>query len=262
MKSRSLFVVGPPGVGKTTLVRGLLRMASTGDLPPGSYLTQKPLPKWTVSMVGTEYYVAAGHYVGGSYDGADTVGYGDVAKQLNDWRDRVLPRVRPSLTIFDGDRFSHGAALAEVAKHSEVLCLHLDVDERGLKERHALRGSTQNAAWVKGRITKAKRFATDFAGRGRRLFLQTGGVPPGKLCDIAEGFVRGEQPLTVADIEDARRKLEAQSVVPNASGMITFVPDEHGVFQPHPGPGPDLDFLAKHGNAHARAKAKKHGGRA
>jgi len=55
--SSAVFVIGPPGVGKTTAIRPML--------DEGSTLIDKP--KWTVGP----HVVAPGHYTGKTFDGAD-----------------------------------------------------------------------------------------------------------------------------------------------------------------------------------------------
>lgn len=177
---KSLFIVGPPGVGKTTLVRGLLKMSPEGELPIGSHLV--PKPKWTV----TPDAVAAGHYTGDTFDGADTVGYGDVNKTLDYWTKTLVPSPVP-LTIFDGDRFSHASALEIVKEVSVVFCLHLSLGDDELERRRRERGSKQNEAWMKGRVTKARRFADDFDGEVKNI--NVAGLTPARLVAQAHVFV-------------------------------------------------------------------------
>jgi hypothetical protein len=107
-----VWVVGEPGVGKTTLVReGLLEddMELVGP------------PKWTVGQA----VAAAGHYSGGKFDGADTVPYNGAAAALDYWATRL--HTFP-LTIFDGDRFSNDNAVkffhAREVTH-RLCCIHV-----------------------------------------------------------------------------------------------------------------------------------------
>ena len=151
MRRTAAFIVGAPGVGKTTALAALLD-------PFGTQLV--PSPKWTlcspVAMVG--------HYTGASHDGGDTVPYNGAQAALDFWRDYLL--TDPSLVafVFDGDRFSTANVLSFVMEHAEkndvdVCCVYLDASQEALDERRAARGSTQDPAWMKGRGTKAARFA-------------------------------------------------------------------------------------------------------
>jgi GTPase SAR1 family protein len=148
----AIFVVGAPGVGKTTLVRQLL---------DGVALIEKP--KWTVGRK----VVAAGHYKGDTFDGADMVPYNGAQDALIYWRDSL--RDRP-FVIFDGDRFSNQTTL-DFLRGQDLIgrfyCVHLVAREDILAARRAKRGSNQNPSWMLGRATKAARFfeRTDWTGR-------------------------------------------------------------------------------------------------
>ena len=141
----ALFVVGPPGVGKTAALRSILPF----------YYDLHPNPKWTLSRG----VALVGHYGSGTFDGGDTVPYNGGASAVNFWRQEVAPKI--PLAIFDGDRFSHAGAMraVECVEGVTAACVHLFCDETALAERRAARGNTQNASWMAGRVTKAKRFA-------------------------------------------------------------------------------------------------------
>jgi hypothetical protein len=114
-------------------------------------------PKWTV---GREV-VAAGHYTGGAFDGADTVPYNGVSDALDLW-DKSLSDRR--LTILDGDRFSSSKVERWFRERGHpTIVAHLTASAELLAARRLQRGSNQNAAWMKGRATKAERFARRFA---------------------------------------------------------------------------------------------------
>lgn len=177
------FLVGPPGVGKTTFARRLLGLAASGELPPGGYLTEKP--KWTI--IGNDI-AAAGHYTGGTFDGADTVPYNGVEAALADWDQNIREKV--ALTLFDGDRFSHAKAFEFVRARVPVLVMHLAGDAELLAARRAARGSNQNASWLKGRETKARRFAQDAENDGVAVFLANATAPTDALVEQFRDLLR------------------------------------------------------------------------
>lgn len=145
----ALFVVGAPGAGKTTLVRALL-----GDLLNYS-TTNPPRPKWTIAHDGS--ICAAGWYVGHTFDGADRVPYNGANAALMYWRRWLWDT---PLAIFDGDRFSNMSTVDWMnVEGARIRCVRLDASATTLDCRRKLRGSRQNAAWMKGRETKARRFA-------------------------------------------------------------------------------------------------------
>jgi hypothetical protein len=176
--SRVLFIVGAPGAGKTTLVRGLLGM-DRADLPIGGYLIEKP--KWTVTPALT----AAGHYTNTTFDGADMVPYNGAAAALAYWQAHLA--ASSPLTIFDGDRFSNGGVLTTLRGH-QLECVHLIAPASALEERRLARGSNQNASWMKGRASKAANFAKLFAPEARCEV--DGGAEPSVLLERLRVIIR------------------------------------------------------------------------
>lgn len=166
MTKRALFIVGAPGVGKTSAVR----------LGLGADPFTVPKPRWTIGRDGAVW--AAGHYLGQTFDGADTVPYNGAREALTFWERKATAR----LTIFDGDRFSNEAAIAHVEAalgEANVLCVHLTAGGSVLDARRAARGSKQNASWMAGRVTKASNVATRFQSLGRlALALDTSSLGP------------------------------------------------------------------------------------
>jgi hypothetical protein len=169
-----LFVLGAPGVGKTSLVRRFLE--------PDSYSVIRP--KWTVG----ERVCAAGHYLGNQYDGADTVPYNGVQEALRFWESELRTK---ELTIFDGDRFSNANVLdffRRTVPEAKVEYVLLRASDEVLKARREERGSNQNPSWMKGRQTKAERFAKAI---GWGVEIYTSESLPSSVYAIARTAVEG-----------------------------------------------------------------------
>lgn len=151
MKNTVVWVVGEPGAGKTTLVSSLI----------DNKRNIIPKPKWTVGS----RTAAAGHYVGGKFDGADTIPYNGVTAVLEFWREVLSDR---KLTVLDGDRLSNFGvvdwfrAQPGVLEPRRMCCIHLAVPAEVGAARRKARGSDQSEIWVRGRITKSNRFAGRF----------------------------------------------------------------------------------------------------
>jgi hypothetical protein len=141
-----LFLLGSPGVGKTTLARRLLW--SSGREP-----TLLWRPKWTF----TDSVCAAGHYKGELFDGADTIPYSGGKEVLRSWSQMFLTW---PLTIMDGDRMSNKGTLEFLDRFNvRRYAILLQASSLDLIARRLERGSNQNPAWIKGRETKSARFA-------------------------------------------------------------------------------------------------------
>lgn len=161
MRPVILYVLGAPGVGKTTLVRELIigRAEQAPDLQV--VLTDPPHPKWTmVAMTRPCEMWAAGHYTGETFDGGDTVPYSGARAALEWWKDwpcRPIP-----LTVLDGQRFATGPSLAFLRQHAGravIIGVHLVARDAQLQARRQHRGSNQAPSWIKGATTGAANFA-------------------------------------------------------------------------------------------------------
>lgn len=144
----SLFLVGEPGVGKTTIARHFLN-----DDPKFVFD-----PKWTIC----DDICLAGHYMGGIFDGSDTIPYNGAMAALEYWKHNLLNK---SITIFDGDRFSYRKSLEYIQEYSATYCFHIHVESVIAQHRRMERGSNQSNSWIKGRRTKAKNFSLLFGNK-------------------------------------------------------------------------------------------------
>jgi len=175
MKNKALWIVGEPGVGKTTLVRALV-----GSEP--SKLIDSP--KWT--LVGD--FALAGHYTGGTFDGADTVPYNAVDTTLTYWETELVAKT--PVTIFDGDRFSHESARERISRSAVPMVLHLVAPAEVVAARRKERGSNQDPSWLKGRKTKSEKFARTFPAEG--TLVLDAKLPTEELRAKVEAWLRGE----------------------------------------------------------------------
>ena len=175
-----LFVLGSPGAGKTTLVRGLFGGSHRNIAERLSYIEK---PKWT----HMPHMAAAGHYKGGTFDGADTVPYNGVQVALDYWEKHFITR---ELTVLDGDRFSYEKVKDWFLPRADRVCaVLLDANEESLTRRREERGSKQNPTWLKGRATKSQRFFGTFADRKRIDANVTAAFVTEQVQDFLKGRV-------------------------------------------------------------------------
>jgi len=154
-----LYVLGEPGIGKTTTVRFLLQDARIREQPyVEQTYTKPPAPKWTIARD----VVAAGLYQGMAFDGADTIPYNGARAALEYWRDNLAPTAR--LTVLDGARFSTKPSLAFLRElGATIVGVHL-VAANAAAERRSARATAagvreQSKNWVKGAASGAYNFA-------------------------------------------------------------------------------------------------------
>jgi hypothetical protein len=172
----ALWVVGEPGVGKTTLVREVLGRA-------GAERHLIARPKWTT--VGG--LVAAGHYTGAAFDGADTVPYNGARAALDFWKQMLLNKATG--TIFDGDRFSNVAVREYIGDKAIQRCILMTGSPGFVQSRRDARGSKQDPTWLRGRATKALRFFQAFPVESR-VMLDLEKTPPVEAVAAIEQMLR------------------------------------------------------------------------
>lgn len=156
-KRVALWIVGPPAAGKTTLARTFLGFGDRdGGVSKRGFIER---PKWTTYDDGR--VVAAGHYTGRTFDGADRVPYNGARAALAYWLRELHPKAE--LTIFDGDRFSNAGVIEFIKPHVDrVECRYVVASADVRAARIASRGWNPNPRWLQGRETKARRFAELF----------------------------------------------------------------------------------------------------
>lgn len=150
-----LWVVGEPGVGKTTFCRKLL--ATRGGIAGA------PIANWSEFHDGA----AVGSWLGNAFDGGDRVPPSGILPALQYYRDHFTDR---KLVLFDGDKFANFNAVQLVMKavreagrfaDTRLVCVHIvgpTSAAAGRTARVAAGARPQNESWVRGRRTKSSRF--------------------------------------------------------------------------------------------------------
>jgi len=142
-----LFIVGPPGAGKTTAVRRLL----------GEFHTLNQRPKWT--LASGRSICAVGHYTGAVHDGGDTVPYSGAREAIRYWADNLAADYR--YTLLDGARMATRPTLDWLQGchvQADIRLAHVVADQAQLDARCLARGTGQNVSWRKGARTRAWNF--------------------------------------------------------------------------------------------------------
>lgn len=203
-----LYILGAPGVGKTTLARSLLGWEVDPLFPGGKRFPRPDLRliqseggyKWT--QQGSFY--AAGHYTGEPFDGADTVGYTQALATLGYWKAKLVKS--DSITILDGDRFSTAPSLKFLQDMPglRIIGVHLVASPELLAARRVMRESVtkkaQNETWVKGRVTKAANFA-----RRIKAFEMDASLPLIDLHSRVSVLVFGSGSMSPEELEKVAR---------------------------------------------------------
>ena len=152
---RAVYVFGPPGVGKTTLVAATMRAEGAHEAHQHSH----PVPHVVHVPIG---WTELGRWRP-PFGGTDALSYG-IAPQVRDWLSVDPPR----LLIAEGDRLASGdffRLLTDV--YDRVTLVYVRGDEvarQRAAERAARIGSKpQNEAWWKGRATKCLNLAADWS---------------------------------------------------------------------------------------------------
>lgn len=151
-----LYLFGPPGAGKSTTMRALTEGCDRVHRSQPLHHEQLVHP-----LEGTPLAVELGRSRPG-FPGTDTLPL-NVAPTAARW---VATRPAP-LLLAEGDRLAHEGFLEAAEQAGYRVCLaYLHAPLGELDIRCVVRGSTQNNAWRRGRVTKAARLVDRAAARG------------------------------------------------------------------------------------------------
>lgn len=150
--SHLLYLIGQPGSGKSTLCEAL-----TAPLSPSS-VEERPFPH--IVWPGGVVELGARRP---KFSGTDALSMSVQPKVLA-W----LEEEAPGLVLGEGDRLANGKFFAAVltlgwSLQLVRLAVSSPVAEQRRYERSQVLGKAQSAAWVAGRITKARHLAADWA---------------------------------------------------------------------------------------------------
>lgn len=137
----ALYIIGEPGVGKSTFVAHLTR-----GLPHEDGISPFAFRRYDNGVW------ELGSRVNRDYPGTDTLGMSVQPKVVE-----FLTGMRPEYLLAEGDRLANRkffTALVDMGYNLTVVALYgPDVAKR----QRALRGSSQDESWLKGRQTKVRR---------------------------------------------------------------------------------------------------------
>lgn len=178
--TRALYLVGPPGVGKTTLMTLLLSRYQVLNawVPPGyGPLRLEPL----IDGGG----MAAGYHLGitrAAFGGTDALSMGVNTAAVR-W---VSEAPLPGVLYGEGQRLANMRFLTALADQADLTVVHLTAPVEVLDARCDARGSKQDPAWRKAGRTRAANVARDAAAAGIRVSTRDATRPPEELCRDVE----------------------------------------------------------------------------
>lgn len=145
---RIVYYIGCPGVGKTTLMRGILAEYSKVEEPEfvkEGLVTYHKFAKQKVLILG--------RYDEGTFAGTDTWSKG-VGPKFRQWLLDNRETYSDWSVFGEGERLSNQPNLDAMFAEESMKLVCLKVSEDELERRRAARNNTQNESWMKGMRTR------------------------------------------------------------------------------------------------------------
>jgi hypothetical protein len=181
----AVYVVGAPGVGKTTLMHRLLAGTERGEPEPVGHngMRVEPLRRGG-SLVGVHVGVSRP-----DFGGTDALGMA-VAPDAVRWLDDPDAPYARERVWGEGARLGIPAFLRALAGRGPTTVVLLTLPPDVLAERHAGRGSAQDETWRKGAATRAENAAIAAAAAGAEVWRVDASGSPADVEDALPDEVR------------------------------------------------------------------------
>lgn len=158
--SRAIYLIGPPGVGKTTVMDALLE-----DYERAPQMRLRNL-LWGEPLVDLSGEVQGMHlgFRRDTFGGTDVLGMA-VQRDAVGW----LEGGTYPLLFGEGQRLGNAPFLTALAKHYDLTVVYLNAPHDILSRRCEERGSRQNVTWRNGSATRAANAAQRAREAGVRV---------------------------------------------------------------------------------------------
>jgi hypothetical protein len=164
--TRSIYILGGAGTGKSTFMAALMEEIVM-HVGPLTELATKPNARGTVITL-------RGHHFA-TYDGVNGTYVGQLREEYpgTDGLDRASSIAGEvwlengplnELVIAEGNTLATSRFLTALSEHTDLLLVHLRVEDFVRELRFLARGSTQNEGWVKNSDTRCRNLFTTFGG--------------------------------------------------------------------------------------------------
>jgi hypothetical protein len=169
--TRSIYIVGGPGSGKSTLMAELLEGWEVG--PYVRFTKREMFGHYMQSEEGLGAYL--GH-LRPDYPGTDALSL-SVAPQALSWLRDTMPLMGLDWVFGEGARLSHMGFLTELAACTDLTVIYLHVDpEEAARRRQARGGKLLSESYCKIATSKARNVAAACREAGIRVEERSSGL--------------------------------------------------------------------------------------